>query len=95
MTTTRLEHDLLGDREVPHDAYWGVHTLRAVENFPITGQRICDAPDLIVQGALPDDHPLILAAVLVWMSIELIGDGLLAARSLLVSVSSERNVTPS
>ena len=47
MTTTRLEHDLLGDREVPHDAYWGVHTLRAVENFPITGQRICDAPDLI------------------------------------------------
>jgi hypothetical protein len=33
--------------------------------------------------------------VLVWMSIELIGDGLLAARSLLVSVSSERNVTPS
>ena len=40
-------------------------------------------------------HPLLLAAVLVWMSIELIGDGLLAARSLLVSVSSERNVTPS
>ena len=40
-------------------------------------------------------HPLLLAAVLVWMSIELIGDGLLAARSLLVIVSSERNVTPS
>jgi aspartate ammonia-lyase len=38
--TTRIEHDLLGDREIPADAYWGVHTLRAVENFPITGFRI-------------------------------------------------------
>ena len=34
---TRTEHDLLGDREVPAGAYYGVHTLRAVENFPITG----------------------------------------------------------
>jgi hypothetical protein len=33
--------------------------------------------------------------VLVWMSIEVIGDGLLAARSLLASLTSERNVTPS
>jgi hypothetical protein len=40
-------------------------------------------------------HPLLLAAVLVWMSIEVIGDGLLAARSLLASLTSERNVTPS
>ncbi|SER29453.1 hypothetical protein SAMN05444745_1311, partial [Arthrobacter sp. OV608] len=30
----RSEHDLLGDRDVPAGAYWGVHTLRAVENFP-------------------------------------------------------------
>ena len=36
----RREHDLLGDREVPADAYYGVHTLRAVENFPITGTPI-------------------------------------------------------
>jgi aspartate ammonia-lyase len=34
---TRREHDLLGERDIPSDAYWGVHTLRAVENFPITG----------------------------------------------------------
>ena len=38
--TTRREHDLLGDRDVPADAYYGVHTLRAVENFPITGTPI-------------------------------------------------------
>src|SRR5215469_14981201 len=34
---TRREHDLLGERDIPTDAYWGVHTMRAVENFPITG----------------------------------------------------------
>jgi len=39
MTKTRTEHDFLGDREVPADAYWGVQTLRAVENFPISGLR--------------------------------------------------------
>src|SRR5579872_3776927 len=44
----RREHDLLGDREVPLDVYYGVHTLRAVENFPITGTPISIYPDLIV-----------------------------------------------
>lgn len=43
----RCEHDLLGDRCVPADAYYGVHTLRAAENFPITGIRISIYPDLI------------------------------------------------
>lgn len=35
----RVEHDLLGEREVPQDALWGIHTLRAVENFPLSGRR--------------------------------------------------------
>ena len=43
----RREHDLLGDREIPADAYWGIHTLRAVENFPITGTPISTYPHLI------------------------------------------------
>src|SRR6185369_2839859 len=47
MTSTRIEHDLLGDREVPADAYWGVHTLRAVENFPITGTTVGQYPHLV------------------------------------------------
>jgi aspartate ammonia-lyase len=34
---TRLEHDLLGDLEIPADAYYGIHTLRAAENFRISG----------------------------------------------------------
>ena len=42
----RVEHDLLGDRQVPADAYYGVHTLRAVENFPISGNPISIYPDL-------------------------------------------------
>ncbi|HEY9367465.1 aspartate ammonia-lyase [Streptomyces sp.] len=44
---TRREHDLLGDRDVPADAYWGVHSLRATENFPITGTPISVYPQLI------------------------------------------------
>jgi aspartate ammonia-lyase len=46
--STRREHDLLGDRDVPAEAYYGVHTLRAVENFPITATPISIYPDLIV-----------------------------------------------
>ncbi|OGA03013.1 MAG: aspartate ammonia-lyase [Betaproteobacteria bacterium RIFCSPLOWO2_02_64_14] len=45
---SRIEHDLLGDRAVPAAAYYGVHTLRALENFPITGTSISIYPDLVV-----------------------------------------------
>jgi aspartate ammonia-lyase len=43
----RREHDLLGERDVPAEAYYGVHTLRALENFPITGTPISIYPELI------------------------------------------------
>jgi len=43
----RSEHDLLGDRAVPADAYYGIHTLRALENFPITGTAISIYADLV------------------------------------------------
>ncbi|MBS1888501.1 MAG: aspartate ammonia-lyase [Actinobacteria bacterium] len=43
----RVERDLLGEREVPAAAYWGIHTLRARENFPITGTPIGSKPFLI------------------------------------------------
>ncbi len=46
----RIEKDFLGEREVPIDAYYGVQTLRAIENFPITGYRI--HPALISAMAL-------------------------------------------
>ncbi|HJR53262.1 MAG TPA: aspartate ammonia-lyase [Gemmatimonadota bacterium] len=37
--TTRQEKDSLGSREVPAEVYWGIQTLRAVENFPVSGLR--------------------------------------------------------
>jgi aspartate ammonia-lyase len=43
----RYEHDLLGERAVPAAAYYGVHTLRALENFPISGTPISAYPDLV------------------------------------------------
>ena len=43
----RTEHDLLGDRAVPAGAYYGIHSLRALENFPITGTPISIYPDLV------------------------------------------------
>ena len=44
----RMEHDLLGDRAVPADAYYGIHTLRALENFSITGTPISIYPELVM-----------------------------------------------
>jgi len=44
---TRTEHDLLGDKEVPFEALYGVQTLRALENFPITGEPLREFPELI------------------------------------------------
>ena len=40
MTEYRIETDLLGERQVPADALWGIHTERALENFPLTGRRV-------------------------------------------------------
>jgi aspartate ammonia-lyase len=48
----RQEHDLLGARDVPADALFGVQTLRGVENFPITGVRLSHFPNLIRALAL-------------------------------------------
>jgi aspartate ammonia-lyase len=44
---TRQEHDLLGERDVPYEALYGVQTLRALENFPITGIPLREFPVLI------------------------------------------------
>jgi len=45
--TTRREHDLLGERDVPENARYGIQTMRAIENFPITGIAIAHFPHLI------------------------------------------------
>jgi aspartate ammonia-lyase len=43
----RRESDFLGGLDIPQDAYWGVHSARAVENFPISGQTVSTMPELI------------------------------------------------
>ena len=55
------------------------------------------APNAVAAAAqkAANADPLILAAALVWLSVDLIGDGLIALRSLLASVTSERTATPS
>jgi fumarate hydratase class II len=36
----RIEHDSMGEVLVPEDALWGANTQRAVENFPVSGERL-------------------------------------------------------
>ena len=48
----RMEHDLLGERTVPADAYFGLQTLRAVENFQITGITLSQYPKFIKAFAM-------------------------------------------
>lgn len=52
LNALRPEHDLLGERDVPATAYWGIHTLRAIENFQISATPIATYPDLIRALAL-------------------------------------------
>ena len=44
MTTSRTEHDFLGEKEISNDLYYGVQTLRAKENFDITGIPLSSQP---------------------------------------------------
>ena len=47
MPEQRIEHDLLGEKAVPADAYYGIQTERAMENFLITGVPISQYPEMI------------------------------------------------
>ena len=40
MADQRMEKDLLGELHVPKDAYWGIHTQRAIDNFRISGGSV-------------------------------------------------------
>ena len=44
---TRIERDLLGEMEVPNDVYYGVHTMRAIDNFQISWVTINNVPEFI------------------------------------------------
>ncbi|WP_049734665.1 aspartate ammonia-lyase [Rhizobium ecuadorense] len=52
MATTRIETDLLGSRELPANALIGIHTLRAVDNFDISGIKLQDFPGFLQSFAM-------------------------------------------
>ena len=45
----RIEHDIIGEMRIPRDVYYGIHSVRAAENFPITGQHL--QKDMIISIA--------------------------------------------
>jgi aspartate ammonia-lyase len=59
-TGSRTESDFLGVRQIPVTAYWGIQTLRAVENFPITGTAISAYP-MLVTALAQVKHAALLA----------------------------------
>jgi aspartate ammonia-lyase len=46
--SARREHDLLGERDIPNELYYGIQTLRAIENFHITGVPLSHHPEIIM-----------------------------------------------
>jgi aspartate ammonia-lyase len=60
----RLEHDSLGEREIPEQAYYGEQTLRAMENFPISGvyvknfEHMIEALAFVKKAAALANHEL-------------------------------------
>ena len=84
--STRKEEDLLGTLDVPADVYYGIHTLRAVDNFHISRETINDFPDFIrgmVQvkkaAALANRRlhalPKAKAEAIVWACDQILEDG--------------------
>src|SRR5215212_3745854 len=49
---TRTEHDLLGDKQIPRDAYYGVQTARALENFQFSDVRMNTYPEFVKAYAM-------------------------------------------
>ncbi|RWH31309.1 aspartate ammonia-lyase [Mesorhizobium sp.] len=52
MTVERTETDMLGERDLPADALFGIHTLRAAENFDVSGIRLRDFPEFVQSLAM-------------------------------------------
>ena len=48
----RIESDFLGEMKIPSDAYYGIHTMRAVDNFPIADVAISVYPNIVIAYAM-------------------------------------------
>ena len=52
MSATRTEKDFLGQKDIPIDAYYGIHTARAMDNFTVSGVQISHFPRFIIALAM-------------------------------------------
>jgi len=68
--TTRTEEDFLGKIEIPRAAYYGVHTVRAVHNFPVSGFKV---PDELIRALAEVKQACALANMRVGLLSEEIG----------------------
>jgi aspartate ammonia-lyase len=87
MTATRIEKDSIGQVEIPAAADYGVHTARAVDNFPITGIAVSHFPELVQSLAMVKKaaamtnrelgalEPGIAAAIVAACDLIIAGDG--------------------
>src|SRR5215213_223870 len=78
----RVETDLLGDREIPDEALYGVQTLRALENFPITGIALREFPSLVEALAAVKEAAALANAELGLLSPEVANAIVRAAREI-------------
>ena len=88
MIRTRTESDSIGDMAIPAEAYYGIHTARAVENFPITGILLRHYPEFVQSLAMVKKaaaianrelgtlKPEIAAAIISACDLVIAGDGL-------------------
>ena len=88
MIRTRTESDSIGEMEIPVDADYGIHTARAVENFPITGILLRHYPEFVQSLAMVKKaaaianrelgtlKPEIAAAIISACDLVIAGDGL-------------------
>src|SRR4030095_2208960 len=56
LTNVRREHDSLGERDVPNHAYYGVQTIRAIENFPFSGIHVRHYEHFVRALARSEEH---------------------------------------
>jgi aspartate ammonia-lyase len=74
--TTRIEKDHFGKMQIPEDAYYGIHTIRAAQNFPVSGLRV---PEELIQALAEVKHACTLANIRTNLLNQEIGQAIISA----------------
>ncbi|QUM76723.1 aspartate ammonia-lyase [Moritella sp. 24] len=90
---TRLETDLLGVKQIPAHAYYGIHTLRAMENFNISSEKIGDCPEF-VRGMVKTKKAAALANGILGTIPEEISDAIVNACNIFLASDDFYNQFP-